>query len=143
MIVVLAVTLAATIALSALAYGFGVLLGRAGSRARAMRAARHAVRPSRTGGRSRRSSPTCAGWARRFHTLDPRTSFAKVEAVRGAYDRTLAECCTALGITHLLAVLAGRRRSSTPSGSGWRSSSPGAACGSPTPPERPDAQTRR
>ncbi len=42
---------------------------------------------------------------RRFHSLDPRTSFAKVEAVRSAYDRALAECCTALGITHLLAVL--------------------------------------
>ena len=25
--------------------------------------------------------------------------------MRYAYDRTLAECCTALGITHLLAVL--------------------------------------
>ena len=42
---------------------------------------------------------------RRFHALDPRTSFAKVEAVRYAYDRTLAECCTALGLTHLLGVL--------------------------------------
>ncbi len=41
----------------------------------------------------------------RFHTLDPHTSFAKVEAVRGAYDRTLGECCAAFGITHLLAVL--------------------------------------
>ena len=25
--------------------------------------------------------------------------------MRSAYDRALAECCTALGITHLLAVL--------------------------------------
>jgi hypothetical protein len=45
----------------------------------------------------------------RFHGLDPRASYAKTEAVRGAYDRALAECCTALGLTHLLGVLpAGR-----------------------------------
>ena len=42
---------------------------------------------------------------RRFHSLDPHASYAKVEAVRGAYDRALAECCTALGLTHLLGVL--------------------------------------
>jgi hypothetical protein len=41
----------------------------------------------------------------RFHTLNPHASFAKVEAVRSAYDRALAECCTMLGITHLLGVL--------------------------------------
>jgi hypothetical protein len=41
----------------------------------------------------------------RFHTLPPHASFAKVEAVRGAYDRALAECCDALGLTHLLGVL--------------------------------------
>jgi hypothetical protein len=41
----------------------------------------------------------------RYHQLDPRTSFAKAEAVRSAYDRALAECCTTLGITHLLEVL--------------------------------------
>ena len=99
MIVLLALTLGATIALSALAYGIGMLVGRLGTR------------------RSRRYIPEPDGrpieaivadlhrLGRRFHTLDPRTSFAKVEAVRGAYDRTLAECCTALGITHLLAVL--------------------------------------
>jgi hypothetical protein len=45
----------------------------------------------------------------RFHGLDPRTPFVKVEAVRGAYDKVLGECCTALGRTHLLGVLrAGR-----------------------------------
>jgi hypothetical protein len=45
----------------------------------------------------------------RFHGLDPHASFAKVEAVRGAYDRTLAECCAALGLAQLLDVLpAGR-----------------------------------
>ena len=41
----------------------------------------------------------------RFHGLDPHASFAKTEAVRGAYDRALGECCAALGLTHLLGVL--------------------------------------
>jgi hypothetical protein len=99
MIVVLAVVLAATIALSAVAYGVGMLVGRLGARSSRRRMPDPEGRPieaiaadlHRLGGR--------------FHTLDPRTSFAKVEAVRGAYDRTLAECCTALGITHLLEVL--------------------------------------
>jgi hypothetical protein len=99
MIVVLAVTLGATIALSALAYGLGRLLGRLGSARSRRRLPEPEGRPieaivadlRRLGGR--------------FHTLDPHTSFAKVEAVRGAYDRTLGECCTALGITHLLEVL--------------------------------------
>jgi hypothetical protein len=45
----------------------------------------------------------------RFHTLDPRTPFVKVEAVRYAYDRRLGECCTALGLSHLLGVLAAGR----------------------------------
>jgi hypothetical protein len=42
----------------------------------------------------------------RFHTLDPRTPFVKVEAIRGAYDHILTECCAALDVTHLLGVLA-------------------------------------
>jgi hypothetical protein len=41
----------------------------------------------------------------RFHALDSRTSFAKAEAVRCAYDHKLAECCAALGLAHLLGVL--------------------------------------
>jgi hypothetical protein len=41
----------------------------------------------------------------RYYGLDPRTPFVKVEAVRGAYDKALGECCTALGRTHLLGVL--------------------------------------
>jgi len=41
----------------------------------------------------------------RYYGLDPRTPFVKVEAVRGAYDKVLGECCTALGRTHLLGVL--------------------------------------
>jgi hypothetical protein len=42
----------------------------------------------------------------RYRELHPRMPFAKVEAVRGAYDKVLGECCTALGRTHLLGVLA-------------------------------------
>jgi hypothetical protein len=42
----------------------------------------------------------------RFHGLDPRASYIKTEAVRGAYDRVLAECCATLELTHLLGVLA-------------------------------------
>jgi hypothetical protein len=41
----------------------------------------------------------------RYHSLHPHTPFAKVEAVRTAYDRALGECCGTLGLTHLLAVL--------------------------------------
>jgi hypothetical protein len=41
----------------------------------------------------------------RYYGLDPRTPFVKVEAVRGAYDKVLGECCTAMGRTHLLDVL--------------------------------------
>jgi hypothetical protein len=99
MIVVLAVTLAGTIALSAIAYVFGMLVGRIGAGSRGRRAPEPEGRPIEA------IAADLHRLGRRFHTLDPRTSFAKVEAVRGAYDRTLAECCTALGITHLLAVL--------------------------------------
>jgi len=42
----------------------------------------------------------------RFHGLAPRASYTKVEAVRSGYDRALAECCAALGLTHLLGVIA-------------------------------------
>lgn len=43
---------------------------------------------------------------RRFHSLEPRAAYIKVEAVRTGYDRALAECADALGVTHLLRVLA-------------------------------------
>jgi hypothetical protein len=99
MIVVLAVTLAATITLSAMAYAFGMLLGRLGTWSSGRRIPEPEGRPIEA------IVADLHRLGRRFHTLDPRTSFAKVEAVRGAYDRTLAECCTALGIAHLLAVL--------------------------------------
>jgi hypothetical protein len=98
MLVVLAVTLGATIALSAVAYGVGMLVGRLSSGSR-----RSVPEPD-----GRPIEAIVADLHRlggRFHTLDPRTSFAKVEAVRCAYDRSLAECCAALGITHLLGVI--------------------------------------
>ena len=86
MIVVLAVTLGATIALSALAYVLGMLVGRLGTRS-----SRRYI-PEPDGRPIEAIAADLHRLGRRFHTLDPHTSFAKVEAVRGAYDRTLAEC---------------------------------------------------
>jgi hypothetical protein len=100
MIVVLAVTLAATIALCALAYGLGRLVGGIGARTR-----RRRRRPEPEGRPIEAIVADLRRLGTRFHGLDPRTSFAKVEAVRSAYDRSLTECCAALGITHLLGVL--------------------------------------
>lgn len=42
----------------------------------------------------------------RWHTLPHGASFAKVEGLRRAYDGALAEACAALGVVHLLTVLA-------------------------------------
>jgi hypothetical protein len=42
----------------------------------------------------------------RYRALHPNAPFTKVEAVRGAYDKVLGECCVTLGRTHLLGVLA-------------------------------------
>ena len=99
MIVVLAVTVGATVALSALAYVVGMLVGRFGSGSRRRRQPEPEGRPIEA------IVADLHRLGRRFHNLDPRTSFAKVEAVRCAYDRSLSECCAALGITHLLGVL--------------------------------------
>ena len=41
----------------------------------------------------------------RYHSPPPGQRFAKADAVRQAYDAVLGEACTALRITHLLAVL--------------------------------------
>ncbi len=41
----------------------------------------------------------------RLHHPPRGVSFAKVEAVRFAYERSLTEACAALGVTHLLEVL--------------------------------------
>ena len=107
MALVLALTLVGTVALSALAYGLGALLGDRGEALRErMRAKLGLAPPPVPDGRP--IEAIVADLRRlggRFHTLDPRTSFAKVEAVRYAYDRSLAECCAALGITHLLGVI--------------------------------------
>jgi hypothetical protein len=107
MLVVLAWSLVATVVLSAMAYGFGWMLGERGELMREqMRARLGYARPPAPDTRSIEAiSADLRRLGARFHTLDPHTSFAKVEAVRGAYDRTLAECCNALGITHLLTVL--------------------------------------
>ena len=105
--VVLAWSAVATVVLSVMAYWFGVMLGDRGELAREqMRARLGYARPPAPDARSIEAiTADLRRLGARFHTLDPHTSFAKVEAVRGAYDRTLAECCTALGITHLLDVL--------------------------------------
>jgi hypothetical protein len=107
MALVLALTLVGTVALSALAYGLGALLGDRGEALRErIRAKLGLARPPEPDGRPIEAIVAdLRRLGRRFHNLEPHTSFAKVEAVRCAYDRTLAECCTALGITHLLAVL--------------------------------------
>ncbi len=107
MLVVLVWSLAATVVLSALAYWVGVLLGDRGELLREqVRARLGYARPPAPDTRAIEAiAADLRRLGARFHTLDPHTSFAKVEAVRGAYDRTLAECCAALGITHLLAVL--------------------------------------
>lgn len=42
----------------------------------------------------------------RYHFPPPGQRFAKSDAVRQAYDSVLAEACTALGLPHLLGVLA-------------------------------------
>jgi hypothetical protein len=107
MLVVLAWSAVATVVLSVLAYWFGVMLGERGELAREqMRARLGYARPPAPDARPIEAiAADLQRLGARFHTLEPHTSFAKVEAVRGAYDRTLAECCEALGITHLLAVL--------------------------------------
>jgi hypothetical protein len=104
----LAVTALVVVLLSAAAFALGLAMS---DRAEPMR---YRI-ASRLPGRRNRELPTsrpieviAADLHRlgaRFHTLNPHASFAKVEAVRSAYDRALAECCTVLGITHLLGVL--------------------------------------
>jgi hypothetical protein len=41
----------------------------------------------------------------RYHHPQRGSSFVKLEAVRHAYDKVLAEACAALGVDHLLGVL--------------------------------------
>jgi hypothetical protein len=102
-----AATLAVVAGMCALAYGVGLALSKRGEPLREWVETR-----VRTRGRERpahRPIEAIAADLRRlggrFQALPEHASFAKVEAVRGAYDRTLGECCAALGITHLLGVL--------------------------------------
>ncbi len=98
-IVLLAALLGGTVALCAVAYGVGVLVGRIGTWSRERRLPEPQARPIEA------IVADLHRLGSRFHSLDPHTSFAKVEAVRCAYDRSLAEACTALGVTHLLGVI--------------------------------------
>src|SRR3954467_11110546 len=99
MVLMLAAFTVGTVALSAMAYGLGALLGPRGDLFR-----------ERVGARLRRQPPVQPGGRPiqliaaglpatgiRYHGLDPHASSAKVVAVQGAYDRTSAECCNALG----------------------------------------------
>jgi hypothetical protein len=103
----LAVTALVVVFLCAAAYALGLAMGRRGEPLRDW-VATHVLRRVAMQPESRPIELIAADLHRlgaRFHTLDPHTSFAKVEAVRCAYDRALAECCATLGITHLLGVL--------------------------------------
>ena len=107
MAVFLAATAAIVVLLGAMAYACGFAFSDSGELVRERLKARF--------GRGDREVPTSRPielvsadlrrLGQRFHSLDPHTSFAKVEAVRGAYDRALGECCELLGVAHLLGVL--------------------------------------
>ena len=98
--------------LFALAYGLGMLLGKRGEPARdwVSMHTRHRPRRGRDLEPGTRPIEEIARDLRRvgakFHALAPSASYARSEALRTAYDRLLAECCAALGITHLLGVIA-------------------------------------
>jgi len=70
----------------------------------------HRVRPHMDAVPDRRPIEVIAREARRlghrFRETRHGVSFAKAEGVRRAYDEVLAEACGALGLAHLLAVLA-------------------------------------
>ena len=92
-------------------YAVGWLLSSRGRRFRERVGARlRAARRRRTVAPSGRPIEIIAADVRRlgvrFHSLNPRASFAKSDGVRRAYDGVLAECCAALELTHLLTVLA-------------------------------------
>ena len=100
-------TILGAAALCAMAYGLGLAIGKRGEPMREWFETtlrhRHPERPEH------RPIEAIAADLRRlgghFHTLPEHASYAKVEAVRGAYDRALAECCAALGLAELLGVL--------------------------------------
>jgi hypothetical protein len=104
----LAVTALVVVLLSAAAYALGLAVGKRGEPARDRVALRVWHRRSQLQPVSRPIEAIAVDLRRlgaRFHNLNPHASFAKVEAVRSAYDRALTECCAALGLTHLLGVL--------------------------------------
>jgi hypothetical protein len=104
---VLAATIVVAGLMCALAYAVGLLLSKRAEPAREWVEStfrRHPEQPAQ-----RPIEAIAADLRRlggRFYSLPPHASFAKVEAVRGAYDRALAECCSALGVAQLLGVLA-------------------------------------
>lgn len=108
MAMILAGTVVAVVLLSAAAYAVGLAMSDRTEPFRYRIAAKLTGRGNRELPTSRPIEAIAADLHRlgtRFHSLHPHASFAKVEAVRGAYDRALAECCATLGLTHLLEVL--------------------------------------
>jgi len=104
----LMVTAMALAVLCPAAYGLGLAMGKRGEPARDRLVTRWRGRGGRWEPQSRPIEKIAADLRRlgnRFYALDPHASFAKTEAVRSAYDKTLAECCDALGVTHLLGIL--------------------------------------
>jgi hypothetical protein len=94
--------------LCAMAYGIGLAMGKRGEPTRDRLVTRWRGRGGRLEPQARPIEKIAADLRRlgnRFHALDPHASFSKTEAVRSAYDKTLAECCEALGLTHLLGIL--------------------------------------
>jgi hypothetical protein len=105
LLVVVALALAA---LCAMSYAAGLAMGKRGEPMRDRLVTRWRGRGGRLEPRARPIEQIAADLRRlgnRFYALDPHASFAKTEAVRGAYDKALAECCDALGLTHLLGIL--------------------------------------
>ena len=108
MLLILAAMVVSFAVLSAIAYAMGMAMGDRGEPMRDWVLVRTRLRKPRFTPESRPIEEIAADLRRlgtRFHGLHPHASYAKVEAVRSAYDRTLDECCTALGLTHLLGVL--------------------------------------
>ena len=104
----LAAFLVCVAAFCGLAYLAGMALGKRGEQLRDWVATRTWHRRSRHRPAGRPIEAIAADLQRlgaRFHALAPHASYTKVEAVRAGYDRALAECCAALGLTHLLGVL--------------------------------------
>src|SRR3954468_10276637 len=108
MFALLVVAALAVALLCALAYAVGLAMGKRGEPMRDRLVTAWRGRGGRLEPRARPIEQIPADLRRlgnRFHALDPHASFTKTEAVRGAYDKALAECCDTLGLTHLLGIL--------------------------------------